>query len=45
VAELIARELQRTDEALEDACKAANCDKTLEKEIDEWQAFEDGLGD
>ncbi|MBI2891716.1 MAG: hypothetical protein HYY13_13150 [Nitrospirae bacterium] len=45
VTELIARELRRKTHALEAACKAANRDKTVEKEIDQWQAFEDGTGD
>ncbi len=43
VAALIQRELRRRASALEAACVAANRDKRLEKEIDEWQAFEDGL--
>ena len=41
VAALLARELKKRESALEASCAAANRDKALEKEIDEWQAFDD----
>jgi hypothetical protein len=44
VAKLLARELKKRESALESACAAANRDKRLEQEIDEWQALEDGWG-
>ena len=43
VTDLIARELSRRDDALAAACRAANADTALEREIDEWQAFDDGI--
>lgn len=43
VAGLLVQELEKKQDALEQACIAANKDKALQKEIDEWQAFEDGL--
>lgn len=43
VTALLSKELERRENALEAACRAANKDRTLEKEIDEWQAFEDGI--
>jgi hypothetical protein len=43
VTALLADELKKKENALEEACIAANKDKPLEKEIDEWQAFEDRL--
>ena len=45
VAELLEQELKRKENALEEACLAANRDEELEKEIDEWQAFEDELAE
>jgi len=33
--------LAERDNSLAAACKAANQDKSLEQEIDDWQAFED----
>ncbi len=38
---LIEQELARRDDALAAACQAANSDPALEKEIDQWQAFDD----
>jgi len=43
VARLLEQELKERDNSLAVACRAANRDKALEKEIDEWQAFEDGI--
>lgn len=43
VSALLRRELKRKEDALEAACKAANRDRALQKEIEEWQAFEDGV--
>lgn len=45
VASLLREELRKRQSALEAACKAANRDKALEKEIDEWQSFEDSPGE
>ncbi|VFM96155.1 MAG: hypothetical protein BECKG1743D_GA0114223_101634 [Candidatus Kentron sp. G] len=30
-------------DSLAGACHAANCDVALQREIDEWQSFEDGV--
>ncbi|RLE24911.1 MAG: hypothetical protein DRJ65_09070 [Acidobacteria bacterium] len=38
---LIEQELARRDDALAAACHAANSDPALEKEIDQWQTFDD----
>ena len=43
VTRLLERELSERDNSLAAACRAANRDKALEQEIDEWQAFEDGI--
>jgi len=43
VTRLLEQELKERDNSLAVACRAANRDKALEKEIDEWQAFEDGI--
>jgi hypothetical protein len=43
VTRLLKQELKDRDNALATACRAANSDKALEQEIDEWQAFEDGI--
>jgi len=40
---LIEQELARRDDALAAACRAANSDTALERDIDEWQAFDDGV--
>ena len=39
VTRLVERELARSDDALAAACRAANSDPGLEREIDEWQAL------
>jgi len=43
VTRLIERELSERDSFLAAACRAANRDRVLAREIDEWQAFEDGI--
>ncbi|MCA1795862.1 MAG: hypothetical protein LC660_18695 [Desulfobacteraceae bacterium] len=43
VTRLLKQELKDRDNSLATACRAANRDKALEQEIDEWQAFEDGI--
>ena len=43
VTRLIEQELTRRDNTLADACRAANRDKALQKEINEWQSFDDGI--
>ena len=43
VTRLLEQELKERDNSLAAACRAANRDKALEKEIEEWQAFEDGI--
>ena len=43
VTRLIEQELAKCDDALAAACEAANSDETLAAEIDEWQAFDDGI--
>lgn len=42
VTRLIEQELSERDDALAAACRAANRDRALGREIDEWQAFDDG---
>jgi len=41
VVRLIERELAQRDKTLAAACIAANQDESLQKEIDEWQSFDD----
>jgi len=43
IVRLIERELENRNKALASACVAANKDECLEKEIDEWQSFDDTL--
>jgi metal-responsive CopG/Arc/MetJ family transcriptional regulator len=45
VARLLEQDLARREQALEAACLAANADTALAAEIEEWQAFDDGLED
>jgi len=40
---LIEQELAKRDNALAAACSAANRDKALQKEIIDWQEFDDGI--
>jgi hypothetical protein len=37
--------LSEHDDSLAAACRAANRDKALEHEIDDWQSFEDGVAE
>jgi hypothetical protein len=43
VAKLLEQELTDHERELEAACLAANKDKALNREIDEWQAFDDDI--
>ena len=43
VTRLLERELSDRDDSLAAACRAANRDKALAREIDEWQSFDDGV--
>ncbi len=43
VTRLIEQELAKHDNALAAACSAANRDKALQKEIRDWQEFDDGI--
>lgn len=45
VSRLLEKELARWEQSLEAACLAANEDKALAEEIEEWQAFDDEPGD
>jgi hypothetical protein len=41
VTRLLEHELSERDNSLAAACRAANRDRALTREIDEWQSFED----
>ncbi len=43
VTRLLERELSERNDILASACRAANRDKALQCEIDEWQSFDDGI--
>ena len=43
VTRLIEEELAKRDDALAAACRAANSDAALAREVEEWQAFDDGV--
>ena len=43
VTRLLERELSARDSSLAAACRAANRDRTLVRDIDEWQSFDDGI--
>ena len=45
VTQLIELKLEEKDDTLATACHAANRDKALVREIDEWQAFEDRVAE
>ncbi|MDX8390799.1 MAG: hypothetical protein R8M38_09955 [Mariprofundaceae bacterium] len=45
VTKLIERELKKHEDKLASACHAANKDKYLEREIKEWQEFDDSLAE
>ncbi len=43
VTRLLEQELSERDSSLAATCRAANHDRALAHEIDEWQSFEDGI--
>ena len=43
VTRLLRQELSVRDNTLAAACRAANRDKALRREVDEWQSFDDGI--
>jgi len=43
VTRLIEHELSEHDNSLAAACRAANRDRALAREIDDWQSFDDGI--
>lgn len=43
VTRLLEHELSQLDNSLATACRAANRDKGLQREIKEWQSFDDGI--
>lgn len=43
VTRLLEQELSERDDSLAAACRAANRDRALVRETDEWQAFDDGI--
>ena len=43
VTRLLKHELSERDNSLASACRAANRDEALQREIDEWQSFDDGM--
>jgi hypothetical protein len=45
VTHLLEDVLSEHDDSLATACRAANRDRALEREIDDWQSFEDGVAE
>lgn len=45
VARLLEQTLAEREDSLAAACRAANRDTVLNKETDEWQAFDDGVNE
>jgi hypothetical protein len=45
VTRLLEEVMSKHEKSLATACRAANRDKALEREIDDWQAFEDGVAE
>ncbi len=43
ISSLIERELEHRNKTLAAACLAANQDESLNRDIDEWQSFEDAV--
>jgi hypothetical protein len=43
VTRLIVEELNRRNNTLAAACRSANRDRALQREIDDWQSFDDGV--
>jgi len=45
ITRLLELELSERDNTLAAACRAANSDNVLQREIDEWQSFDDGISE
>ena len=45
VARLLENVLKKHEDSLAAACRAANRDKALEREIDDWQSFDDEVAE
>jgi hypothetical protein len=45
VARLLDRVLSERDDTLAAACRAANRDRSLQRDIEEWQSFDDRIED
>ena len=45
IAQLLEGVLTKHEDSLAMACRAANRDKVLEREIEDWQSFEDGVAE
>jgi hypothetical protein len=45
IARLLEDVLSKHEDSLAAACRAANRDKVLEQEIDDWQAFDDRVAE
>lgn len=45
VTRLLEGVLSEHEDSLAEACRAANRDKALEREVDDWQAFDDGVSE
>jgi hypothetical protein len=45
VAKLLEGVLSEHEDSLAAACRAANRDKALEREVDNWQSFDDGVSE
>ncbi len=45
VAHLLEGVLSKHEDSLATACRAANRDKVLEREVEDWQSFEDGVAE
>jgi metal-responsive CopG/Arc/MetJ family transcriptional regulator len=43
ITRLLRTELEKRERSLEAACRAANRDRALQREVDEWQSFDDAL--
>jgi metal-responsive CopG/Arc/MetJ family transcriptional regulator len=45
IAGLIEKEIKQREALLENACLAANADEMLQRDIEDWQSFEDPLSE
>jgi len=45
VTRLLEEVLSKHEDSLAAACRAANRDKALEREVEDWQSFEDGVAE